>query len=109
MPISYETFERVVLEDPDAQWELACGHLRRKPPMTAEHSDSIVALARQLLLQLDPNEFTVRIDMSQLKIPGGSFYIPDLFVVPRPLARLQRRGIGGGLESYADPLPLVVE
>ncbi len=109
MPVSYETFERVALEDESGHWELVCGRLRKKPSMTAEHYDAIVALARQLLLQLDPNELTVRIDMSQLKIPDGSFYIPDLFVVPRPLARLQRRGIGGGLESYAEPLPLVVE
>lgn len=109
MPVSYETFERVALEDGDGHWELVCGRLRKKPTMTAEHYDAIVALARQLLLQLDPNEFTVRIDMSQVGIPGGSYYIPDLFVVPKSLARGQRRGVRGGLESYTGPLPLVVE
>ncbi|HZQ38294.1 MAG TPA: Uma2 family endonuclease [Dehalococcoidia bacterium] len=109
MPISFETFERVVLEDGDEHWELVCGRLRKKPTMTAEHYGAIIAVARQLLLQLDPDRFTVRIDMSQVKAPVGSFYIPDLFVVSKAMERLQRRGIRGGLESYTEPLPLVVE
>ncbi len=109
MPISYETYERVALEDSDEHWELVCGRLRKKPPMTAEHYGATVALSRQLLLQLDPNEFTIRADMSQIKAASASYYVPDLFVVSRAVERAQRRGPGGGFESYSEPLPLVVE
>jgi hypothetical protein len=44
MPISEATYERIALEDPESNWELVCGRLRRKPEMTQEHNDVITLL-----------------------------------------------------------------
>ena len=46
MPVSEETYKRVVLEDTDHIWELVCGHLREKPPMTTEHEQNGRTLGR---------------------------------------------------------------
>ena len=52
MPVSEATFEQLALEDPDGNWELWCGVLRQKPPMTTEHDWSIMKLAHSLNRQL---------------------------------------------------------
>ncbi len=53
MPISFETYKRVVLEDDDHIWELACGLLRRKPDMTTEHGQAGRTLATLIGRQID--------------------------------------------------------
>jgi Uma2 family endonuclease len=109
MPVSEQTYEQVALEDPGGAWELVCGHLRSKPGMTFEHSDIIEALARRLMLQLDEEDYKVSVNLARLRIASGSYYVPDVCVVPRRLAQRGRQTRAGHLEVYDEPMPLVVE
>ena len=108
MPISAETYERVALEDREGHWELHCGELRRKPKMAAEHGHLARRLAAQLIAQLDPDRFEVATESGRLRRPSGTYYVPDVCVIPMSLlAPLLDRS--GKLEVYDAPLPLVVE
>jgi Uma2 family endonuclease len=107
MPVSEETYRQLALEDPEGHWELYCGHLRQKPPMTYQHNDISFELAVQLAHQLDRRQFKVRVNMGQVRVPDANYYIPDVFVIPRALFEPL---IGTRmLEWYDGPLPLVVE
>ena len=107
MPVSEATYERIALEDPESNWELVCGRLRRKPEMTQEHNDVITLLGHYLQQQLPLGQYTVRTNMSRTRLRLGNYYVPDVSVIPES----QRRGQAGtkGLETYDEPLPLVVE
>lgn len=109
MPVSEATYERVALEDPEGQWELVCGRLRSKPGMTTAHNAIIDALHYELHRQLDRNEYVVRADAGRLRISPGSFYIPDLCVIPRTLEDQKLEEASTRLEVYDEPMPLVVE
>ncbi len=109
MPISFETYARVALEDGDEQWELVCGRLRKKPPMTTPHYDTIDALDDTLRRQLDRTQFALRVDDGHLATATGSYLIPDLAVIPQEYRRRLRREHPTGLEILVEPLPLVVE
>ncbi len=98
----------MALEDPDGQWELQCGHLRQKPGMTVEHTDSASTLVAELNAQLSRREFRVDINGARLRIPNGSFYIPDVVVIPRVYVRRAREERSRSLEVYTEPMPLVV-
>ncbi|HTE84947.1 MAG TPA: Uma2 family endonuclease [Dehalococcoidia bacterium] len=108
MPISEATYEQVALEDPGGCWELVCGHLRGKPAMTTEHNRAMQGLDHQLQIQLDEREYRVSVNTTRLRISTGTYYVPDLCVVPQPLQRrlLEKPGT---FEVYDDPMPLVVE
>ncbi len=108
MPISFETYARVALEDTDAQWELVCGRLRQKPTMTIEHEGADWHLAAQLSRQLDERQFLVS-QNGRLRIASGSYYIPDLCVIPVTLVRRIRRERPRQLAVLDEPQPLVVE
>lgn len=108
MPISEQTYEKVALEDPDGQWELVCGRLRSKPTMTTEHGDAARKLAHLLNVQLDWGEYSVGMNDPKLRISTGTFYMPDVCVVPRHLT-LSMRQTPGRFEVYEQPMPLVVE
>ena len=108
MPISEQTYERVVLEDPDGQWELVCGRLRSKPLMTTEHYSTMARLARRLNLQLDEREYEVRMDGPRLRISTGRYYLPDVCVIPRAVVRRSLE-TPSRFEVYEEPMPLVVE
>ena len=107
MPVSEATFLKRALEEPDEQWELHCGNLRRKPGMTAQHNRTMSRLFGSLLQQLDQQEFDVRGNAGHVRRSPEHYYIPDIAVIPVALVepQLDRRA----LEVYADPLPLVVE
>jgi Uma2 family endonuclease len=107
MTVSATTYERVALEDPDSKWEMICGRLRRKPPMTYEHNDLAFELAHAIRTQLNPRAFRVRCDQARVQT-AGSYFIPDVFVVPVTMTQAFR-GRPETLEVYAEPLPLVVE
>jgi Uma2 family endonuclease len=109
MVISLQTYELVALEDSDAVWELECGRLRQKPGVTAEHGFDMQALTAQLIVQLDRREFLAYMNTIRLRTSSGSFYVPDVTVVPRTLVqqRLQQRSLR--LEVYEEPMPLVAE
>jgi Uma2 family endonuclease len=107
MPISEQTFRKVALEDPNGLWELHCGALRQKPPMTAMHNDVMMRLAGWLFQQLDFDQYRVRSNAGHVQRSPENYYIPDVCVVPAELVRPQLALLE--IESYAEPLPLVVE
>lgn len=107
MPVSEKTFRQVALEDPEGQWELYCGSLRRKPGMSIEHNWFMSQVAFTLMLQLDGTEFDVRSNVGHVHLATQSYHIPDVFVIPTAL----QQALWGTrkLEWYSEPLPLVVE
>jgi Uma2 family endonuclease len=108
MPVSVETYERVALEDPEGHWELVCGRLREKPPMTTEHNETARALRDQFVLQIDRSRYAVADGDGRLRISSGTYYEPDLCIIPRAMVfRLRERP--GTFEAYEEPVPLVVE
>jgi Uma2 family endonuclease len=107
MPVSEKIYRELALEDPEGHWELRHGCLRRKPDMTLDHNRVTRELFFALRQQLNPKEFDVIINMGQVRLPGGSYYIPDVYVVPVAMQR-ELRG-RPALEAYEGPLPLVVE
>jgi Uma2 family endonuclease len=106
VPVSEATYRRVAMED-DEQWELVCGRLRKKPPMTTEHQGVGRQLTRSLFLQLDWDEFIFGPDI-KVRTSTGSYFVPDVTVVPRALERRLREQ-PGTFEVYDAPLPLIVE
>jgi Uma2 family endonuclease len=109
MPVSESTYERVALEDDEGRWELVCGDLRQKPPMTLEHGQAARKLARRLILQLPEEQYTVGQESPRLRVPDGNFRIPDVCVVPTSLIEERFRRQPARLEVYEQPMPLVVE
>ena len=103
-----EEFEQLALSDPDGRWELWDGTPRRKPGMTFEHNAVGEYLSHLLQSQLDRKNFQVRSNKGHVRRPHGRYFIPDLFVIPAP-AMAGKRGRPDRLESYTEPLPLVVE
>jgi Uma2 family endonuclease len=108
MPVSEQTYQAVVLEDTEAQWELHDGRLREKPRMGAEHNDAMTTLTGELYAQLDSRAFRLRSGSAHVRRSSRSYYIPDLLVVPADRFR-EQMGQPGRLEIYEAPLPLVVE
>jgi Uma2 family endonuclease len=108
VPISFETYARVVQEDTDARWELVCGRLRQKPPMTIEHDGADWQLAAQLTRRVDVRQYLVS-QNARLRVATGNYYIPDLCVVPVALVQRIRRERPRELAVLDEPLPLVVE
>ncbi|MEX0782996.1 MAG: Uma2 family endonuclease [Dehalococcoidia bacterium] len=106
MAVSPATYERLALEDPDSKWELVCGRVRRKPPMTTEHNEVETELAYILRSQLNPAEYRVRSDSGRVR-KHATYYIPDVFVAPT--AAVQSFLGTGSLEVFETALPLVVE
>jgi len=75
--------------------------------MTAEHNDIASLLTFELQRQLPLADFTVRMNSTRARLPGGTNFVPDVIVIPTALI-LAARGTGN-LEAYVEPLPLVVE
>lgn len=108
MPVTAKTYEQLVLEDPDHTWELHCGRLVEKPPMTFAHNHIAHELGFSLRAQLDRREYEIRINTSRAKREGSTYYVPDVSVIPVALTE-GLRGNMDVLEAYDRPLPLVVE
>jgi Uma2 family endonuclease len=106
--ISNDAYERLALAEPDRKWELYDGVLREKPGMTYAHNSIGFKLGVQLYLQLDRSAYEVRIEAGRVHRPGSTYFIPDVFVFPKEMARhfVERDDV---LEVYDQPLPLVVE
>ena len=112
MPVSEATYEQLALEDPEGRWELICGRPRSKPGMTTEHGETIRALDELLSAQLRtlaPGRYRVSAGTARLRIASGTYYIPDICVLPREFVRRKLRELPGRLEVYGEPMPLVVE
>ncbi|MDP9366619.1 MAG: Uma2 family endonuclease [Chloroflexota bacterium] len=108
MPITAETYERIALEDPEGRWELHRGRLRGKPGMSFAHNQTIDRLSGQFYRQLDISLYAIRINHGHVNRTDETYYIPDLFVVPLGLDN-QDWTLRNVLETYGQPLPLVVE
>jgi Uma2 family endonuclease len=107
MPVSEETFLQLALEDTEGHWELYCGVPRRKPGMTATHNETMTRLFGWLFQQLEGSPFTVRSNAGHVRRSAENYFIPDVFVLPTVLMEPQRALMR--LETYPEPLPLVVE
>jgi len=107
--VSEALFEQVALADDTAHWELICGRLRPKPPVTAYHGQIARNLVRQLNRQLTDVELSVEREGPNLRVPGGNYRKPDVCVVPLGLVRQRQREQPTALEIYEAPMPLVVE
>ena len=103
-----QILQRIMLEDPEGPWEIYDGELREKPPMSFRHNNAMTYLGRQLLLQLDPAEFLVRINSGHVRRTEKNYFIPDIFVFPVAYVGPDRDR-PDVLEIYDQPLPLVVE
>jgi Uma2 family endonuclease len=104
MPISFETYQRVALEDPEGKWELACGRLRGKPPMTMKHNLTARVLQAMLIEQLGWSDWSI--GETRLRISSGTYYVPDVTVLPMSLVRTLDED---AFEVYERAVPLVVE
>ena len=108
MPISEETYLQVTLEDPGGKWELHCGQLRSKEPMTWEHVSKSSVLGFRLQQQLDLSRYLVLTESARLRRSATQYYVPDVAVIPVEMAaRLFPRS--RMVASFPEPLPLVVE
>ncbi|MGB4861413.1 MAG: Uma2 family endonuclease [Tepidiformaceae bacterium] len=107
MVVSIKTFEQLALDEPAEKWELLDGRVRKKPPMTMEHSDLAFELAFTIRSQVAHDQFHVRCDQGRL-LSGASYLVPDVFVVEASEA-LQFRGLDATLEAYSAPVPFVAE
>lgn len=104
MPISFETYQRVALEDPEGKWELDCGRLREKPPMTMKHGLTARRLQGMLTDQLGWADWSI--GETRLRISTGTYYVPDVTVLPMSTVGTLE---GDQFEVYSQPVPLVVE
>jgi Uma2 family endonuclease len=108
MPISEKTFQAILLEDPEGDWELHQGRLREKPAMTASHNQTGVDLAFSIYQQVNRELYTVRVDSARTKRADATYYIPDVLIVPIGAVQLQL-GRPDALEIYEEALPFVAE
>jgi Uma2 family endonuclease len=106
--ITNDAYERLALAEPDRKWELRDGVLREKPGMTYSHNAIGFRLGVLLYLQLDWSAYEVRINAGRVHRPGATYFIPDVFVFTKEMAR-HLVGRDDLLEVYHHPLPLVVE
>lgn len=108
MPVSEATYRQLSLEDDDTVWELVCGRLREKPPMTQAHGDISFYLGVLLQNALPRNRYRVLANHAPLRTSQGTFYVPDIAVIPAS-ALLPMDQRVHELDEYAGSLPLVVE
>jgi Uma2 family endonuclease len=106
--MSEEAYREFALGDTHGRWELADGQLWEKPEVTAAHDWAAMNLVRPLLLQLDPGQHRISIDHARLRVSAGTYFIPDVVVIPTRLI-LPLLDDPKGLNAHAEPLPLVVE
>lgn len=96
------------LEETDGRHELYDGELREKPSMSFGHNLTMRRLVWQLITQLAFESFEVLQNAGHTAIPGGNSYIPDVAIVPANLTEAFHAA-PRTFESYAAPLPFVVE
>jgi len=60
-----------------------------------------------LQLQLAVEEFHVAHNQARLRIPSGTYYVPDVAVIP--VGTMEPHWDETGVETYTESLPLVVE
>jgi len=88
--------------------ELWDGVPKEKPSMSYRHNRDMFELGYLLRQPLDPKQFEARVNASRVAHTARNYFIPDVLVLPAEVARTQPDE-PGRLETYAGPLPLVVE
>jgi Uma2 family endonuclease len=108
MTVSEQEYLQLVLRDPSIKWELHCGTLVERPPMTWEHSRTGARLGQAIRRQLPEDEYEVLSEAGRLRRSPTSYYIPDVIVVPAATAgELFREP--GMVAAFPVPLPFVAE
>jgi Uma2 family endonuclease len=77
--------------------------------MTAGHNHVQSELARDLMLRLTEHEYSVHCNPGRLRVSKDTYFVPDLFVVPRAFVDQRLRWIPDQLEVYDRTIPLVVK
>jgi Uma2 family endonuclease len=108
MPISEATYLRVVAEDPERKWELRCGELHEKEPMTWAHESIAWRLGFRLQQQLDFDAYEVRVNAGRVRRSEERYYIPDAMVIPKDLAR-RLFSDPNTVVILPEPLPFIAE
>ena len=107
MPISEATYRQVALEDDASGWELICGRLWRKPPMTMRHDWLPSALGRQLVRRLPDEQWWIT-ERARPRAQDASYLNPDLAVVPMSIVRRLATS-PGQFQAIDEPAPFVLE
>jgi Uma2 family endonuclease len=108
MTVSTQSFEELSLANPGRPLELHRGQVREKPPMAWDHGDFAFELGHRFRQQLDTRHFRVQVNHARIRRADGSYYVPDIAVVPARLVR-PFQGRYDVLPVLDDPLPLIVE
>ena len=108
MVLTHQTYEQLVANLPEGQWELHEGQLRDKPSMGCDHGTAISYLDHLLQRQLSWDDFHVRVNHARLRRSPETVYIPDLAVIPGTSGPILL-GRPEVLDLYESPLPLDVE
>ena len=108
MPVSEATYLRLIEEDPERKWELRCGELHEKEPMTWAHESIAWRLGFRLQQQLDFDLFEVRVNAGRVRRSEERYYIPDVMVIPRELAR-RLFSDPNTVVVLPEPLPFIAE
>jgi Uma2 family endonuclease len=108
MTVSEQEYLQLVLKDPSIKWELHCGTLVERPPMTWEHMRTGALLHHDLQRQLPLDQYIVISEAGRLRRSATSYYIPDVIVVPVATARELFRE-PGTVGAFPVPLPFVAE
>jgi Uma2 family endonuclease len=106
--LTEEEYRQFALGDPQGQWELVDGELRKRPGMSVEHGGVMMGLIEQLLSQLDRSVYRLRATHARLRRSAVTYYVPDVAVIPAALEQALRAR-PGSLDAYPEALPLVVE
>jgi Uma2 family endonuclease len=106
MPVTEATYRQLAEEDFESGWELVCGRLRQKPGMTQRHNTIADELNVEFVHQLDLDRYKIARG-ARVRTAAGNHYVPDLCVVPRDTMEPHKDETG--VETYPEPLPLVVE
>jgi Uma2 family endonuclease len=108
MPVSEQTYLQLVLEDSDEIWELHCGRLWSKPPMTWEHLRLTSDLGFQLRQQLPRDRYLVAEEGGRARRSSTQYYAPDLMVISVEMARrlFTQEGM---VAVFPEGLPFVAE
>ena len=100
-------YAELVLGNPNETWELIDGELREKPGVSWDHGVLISKTSFVLQQQLDDSRYVVWINHARVRIASGTFYVPDVAVIPVEMgASFRDRHV---LAVFDRPLPLVVE
>ena len=101
-------YERLVLDDPDGQWEIIRGRLAEKPAMSFAHNSGALELRDLLRDQLDRDRLYISVNLARLHNPEDTYVIPDVVVIPiEATAPFRERPLS--VEIYAGPVPLLAE